>query len=201
MKLIYACFYIVFSFSTLSFAQEMPGLQVGVQAPDFIADDFRGEKVQLSSYYEDGPVILVFYRGSWCPYCNAHLQQLQSNLDKFKEYDASLIAVSVDKLDKAAEAVEGYDLKFDVVSNPEGDILEKYGLMFTVPDELNREYKERFKIDLEAASGRADHVIAIPATYIIDTNGIIIFAYANEDYKIRTSIEEIIQELEKLKNE
>ncbi|MCB9771089.1 MAG: redoxin domain-containing protein [Candidatus Omnitrophica bacterium] len=198
MKLIYTCCLMLLSFVTVTFAQDMPGLKVGVTAPDFVANDFRGKKVQLSNSYKEGPVILIFYRGSWCPYCNAQLQQLQANLSKFKEYNASLIAVSVDKIDKAAEAVEGYNLEFDIVSNPKGDILEQYGLVFTVPDELNKKYKEQYDIDLEAASGRTDHVIAIPATYIIDTNGKIVFAYANEDYKIRTSSEEILEELKKL---
>ena len=67
-----------------------------------------------------------------------------------------------------------------------------------MPDELNKKYKEKYNIDLEAASGRTDHVIAIPATYIINTSGTIVFAYANEDYKVRTSVEEILDELEKL---
>lgn len=200
MKKMFLSLLFLLMLGSLSSAQEMPGLKVGDLAPDFVANDFRGEKIQLSQYYADGPVILIFYRGSWCPYCNAQLQQLQSNLVEFRKYNASVIAVSVDKIDKAAEAVEGYDLEFEVVSNPEGDILERYGLMYQVPDELNKKYKEQYNIDLEAASGRTDHVIAIPATYIIDIDGTIVFAYANEDYKVRTSSEEIIEELKKIQN-
>ena len=180
------------------FAGEMPGLKSGVQAPDFEALNFKGEKVKLSDLYKDGPVVLIFYRGSWCPFCNTQLQQLQSRLEDVKKYGASLVAVSVDKIDKAAEAVEGNDLEFEIISNPEGDILEAYDLIYKVPDELNKKYKEQYNIDLEAASGRTDHVIAIPATYIINISGTIVFAYANEDYKIRTSVEEILDELEKL---
>jgi len=187
-------------FASSLFAEKMPGLQAGVEAPDFEALNFKGKKVNLSDLYTDGPVVLIFYRGSWCPYCNAQLHQLQSRIEDFKKYSASLVAVSIDKIDKAAEAVEGNDLEFEIISNPEGDIIEKYDLMYQVPDELNKLYKEKYNIDLEAASGRTDHVIAIPATYIIDTNGIIVFAYANEDYKIRTSVEEILEELEALQN-
>ncbi len=192
-----SCF-IMAAFVTVSFGQDQPGIGKGVKAPDFEALNFKGEKVKLSDLYKDGPVVLIFYRGSWCPYCNTQLQQLQSRLEDIRKYGASLVAVSVDKIDKAAEAVEGHDLEFEVISNPEGDILEAYDLIYKVPDELNKKYKEQYNIDLEAASGRTDHVIAIPATYIIDTSGTIVFAYANEDYKVRTSVEEIIQELEKL---
>jgi len=196
-NLVFSCVIVVLLASPL-FTEEMPGLQAGVEAPDFEALNFKGEKVRLSALYEEGPVVLIFYRGSWCPFCNAQLQQLQSRLEDFKKYSASLVAVSVDKIDKAAEAVEGNDLEFEIISNPEGDILEAYNLIYNVPDELNKKYKEKYNIDLEAASGRTDHVIAIPATYIIDTKGTIVFAYANEDYKVRTSVEEILQELEKL---
>ena len=198
-NLVFGCMIIVMFASPL-FAEEMPGLQVGIEAPDFEALNFKGKEVRLSDLYKDGPVVLIFYRGSWCPYCNVQLQQLQSRLVDFKKYKASLVAVSVDRIDKAAEAVEENDLEFEIISNPKGDILESYDLIYKVPDELNIKYKEKYNIDLEAASGRTDHVIAIPATYIIDTSGIIVFAYANEDYKVRTSVEEILRKLEILRN-
>ncbi|MCB9757981.1 MAG: AhpC/TSA family protein [Candidatus Omnitrophica bacterium] len=199
MKSFYACGLAVLVLSSVCFAQEMPGLSVGVSAPDFVGSDFRGKNIQLSDYYKKGPVILIFYRGSWCPYCNTQLQKLQSHLNEFKQYQASLIAVSVDKIGPTAKMIEGHDLEFDIVSDPAGDILEKYGLVFTVPEDFVKKYKDEYLIDLQAASGRSDGVIAIPATYIIDTSGKIVFAYANKDYKIRTSPEEILAQLQKLK--
>lgn len=192
-----SCF-IMTAFVTMSFGQDQPGIGKGVKAPDFEATNYKGEKVRLSQLYSNGPVVLIFYRGGWCPYCNTQLRQLQASLDDFKKYNASLVAVSVDKITKAAATVKDKGLGFEVISNPEGDILEAYNLIYRVPDELNKKYKEQYSIDLEAASGRTDHVIAIPATYIINTSGTIVFAYANKDYKVRTSVEEILQELKKL---
>jgi len=193
-NLIFSC--MIFAvFASSLYAEEMPGLQVGTQAPDFEAPNYKGEEVQLSQLYSNGPVVLIFYRGGWCPVCNVQLLQLQSRLEDFKKYNASLVTVSVDKIEKAAATVKDKGLDFEVISNPQGDILEAYGLIYRVPDELNKKYKEQYNIDLEAASGRTDHVIAIPATYIIDTKGTIVFAYANEDYKVRTSVEKILQEL------
>lgn len=180
-------------------AHEMPGLPAGVQAPDFIGTDFRGDRIQLSRLYADGPVVLVFYRGSWCPYCNIHLQQIQAQLEDIKKFNATVVAVSVDKVDKAAKGVDGNDLDFYVISNPKGDILEKYRLTYVVPEALNKKYLDEYNIDLEAASGRTDRMIAIPGTYVIDTTGNIAFAYADENYKMRTSPREIISELRKLK--
>ena len=183
---------------SILFAQNLPGLNAGNKAPDFEALNYKGEKIRLSQFYKKGPVVLIFYRGGWCPYCNLQLKQLQSKLDDFKQYNASVIAVSVDKIQSTAKTVEDNDLGFEVISNPEGDILGAYNLVYKVSDELNKKYKEQHNIDLEAASGRTDHVIAIPATFIIDQSGNIVFAYANKDYKVRTSSEEILQELEKL---
>lgn len=187
-------------YASILFAQSLPGLNVGNKAPDFEALNYKGEKVGLSQFYEKGPVVLIFYRGGWCPYCNLQLKQLQAKLDDFKQYNAFVIAVSVDKIQSTAKTIEDNDLGFEVISNPEGDILKAYNLVYKVPDELTKKYREQYNIDLEAASGRTDHVIAIPATFIIDQKGIIVFAYANEDYKVRTSPEEILQELEKLNN-
>jgi len=198
-NLVFSCVIVVLLASPL-FAEEMPGLQEGIEAPDFEALNYKGEKVKLSNLYKNGPVVLIFYRGGWCYYCNIQLRELQASLDDFKKYSATLVALSVDKVVKSAESVKEKRLDFEVISNPEGDILEAYDLIYKVPDELNKKYKEKYNIDLEAASGRTDHVIAIPATYIIDTSGTIVFAYANKDYKIRTSVKEILQELEKLKS-
>ena len=83
-NLVFSCVIMVL-FAAPLFAEEMPGLRVGVEAPDFEALNFKGEKVKLSELYKDGPVVLIFYRGSWCPFCNAQLQQLQSRLEDFKK--------------------------------------------------------------------------------------------------------------------
>ena len=183
----------------ITLAQEMPGMQIGVLAPDFEAENYKAETVKLSDLYKKGPVVLVFYRGGWCPYCNMHLQELQAHMEDFKRYNAAVVAVSVDKIQKAVETVDGKRLDFEVISNPQGDILEKYGLVYKVPEELNKKYKEKYNIDLEASSGRTDGMIAIPATYIIDESGTIVFAYANEDYKVRTKAEEILEALDQMK--
>lgn len=198
MKSILCVCLILLSFAAVTTAQTQPGLKAGTKAPDFVALNYEGNPVQLSSLYKQGPVVLLFYRGGWCYYCNIQLRQFQAKLDEFKKYNASLIAVSVDKPLKAAETVKSLSLGFDVISDRQTSILKSYNLIYQVPAELNEKYKNQYNIDLEAASGRADHVISIPATYIIGQTGTIVFAYANEDYKVRTSPEEILRELKKL---
>ena len=132
-------------------------------------------------------------------YCNVQLQAYQKQLEDFKALGASIVALSVDKVENAAKTVEEKELGFQVVSNTDARVLEQYDLIYKVPDDLAAKYKKDYKIDLEAASGRDDHVIAISATYVIDQNGQIIFASASENYKVRPSVEEILNVLQRHK--
>jgi len=196
-KIIIFSLLVLFS-ATSIVAQEEPGLQAGIQAPDFEALTHQGEPVRLSDINKEGPVVLVFYRGGWCMYCNRQLQALQSRLDEFNNLKASIVAISVDLQENAAKSVEEKQLGFTVISDPEADLLELYNLIYQVPDDLAKKYKEEYSIDLKAASGRDDHVISIPATYVIDRSGHIVFANANRDYTVRPSIDDILGALKSL---
>jgi peroxiredoxin len=192
-KIAIFCFMALFLAASV-FAQEEPGLQVGIQAPDFEALTYQGVPVKLSDINKEGPVVLIFYRGGWCMYCNRQLQALQSRLDDFNDLGASIVAISVDLQENAAKTVEEKQLGFTVISDPGAHLLELYGLIYQVPDDIVKQY-EGYQIDLKAASGRDDHIISIPATYVIDRAGKIVFAYANRDYKIRKSPDEILEVL------
>lgn len=197
MKKISIFSFMVLLFTVLVAAQEMPGLQNGIQAPDFEALTYQGSPVRLSDINKEGPVVLVFYRGGWCMYCNRQLQDLQSHLDAFKSLSASIVAISVDLQENSAKSVEEKQLEFTVISDPGADLLELYNLVFQVPDDTVKKYEE-YGIDLKAASGRDDHVIAIPAMYVIDQNGRIVYAHANRDYTIRPNLGDILDVLKSL---
>jgi peroxiredoxin len=174
------------------------GLRIGTNAPDFTGETYRGNKVRLSDFYRNGPVVLIFYRGAWCPYCNLHLKAFQDRFADFTALGVTLLAVSVDKPEYSTKTVQDDALGFEVISDPGADILEKYNVIYRVPAELAEKYLNEYKIDLEKHSGRKDHIIAIPATYVIDKTGKIVFAYANEDYKVRTEPREILIFLENM---
>lgn len=169
-----------------------PGLSTGQQAPDFEAIAHNGEKVRLSELYAEGPVVLIFYRGAWCPYCNTHLQKFQRSYEAFSALGVTLLGLSVDKPEFLSETVSENSLSFDIVSDTDLSILKDYNLVFEVPEPLRHKYKTEYGIDLEKHSGRDDGVIAVPATYVINTSGQIVFAYANEDYKVRTDPREVL---------
>lgn len=202
-RILVSIFMLMVLFSSgIGIAQEQTvdiGLKVGVMAPDFTALTYEGKEVTLSNYYQDGPVVLIFYRGAWCPYCNIHLKSFQTHLNEFKQLGATVLAVSVDKPEYGASTVKAEGLGFDVISDSQAEILKAYHVVFQVPDELAQKYLNEYHLDLEAHSGRKDHVIAVPATYVIDQTGEIIFAYANEDYKVRTKPEEVLEVLKNLK--
>lgn len=191
---------VVVLFAPMSYAQESKvyGLTVGEQAPDFEASTYQGNKIILSDMYKDGPVVLVFYRGQWCPICNLHLKSFQAQLAQIENLGAKVLAVSVDKPEYGNKIVTNDALGFEVISDPDAEILKSYNVIYQVPDELAAKYLTEYQIDLEAHSGRKDHMIAVPATYVIDSAGTIIFAYANEDYKVRTKPEEVIDVLKRL---
>ncbi len=173
-------------------AETIKGLQAGEQASDFTAVNYKGEKVVFSDYYKDGPVVLIFYRGGWCMFCNKQLHAFQQSIEEFEELGVKIVALSVDQQDVAAKYVADKEFDFEIISNPEANILRMYDLVYEVPQDLRKKYKEEYKIDLQKASGRVDGIIAIPATYIVEQGGLITFAYANEDYRIRKSPQEIL---------
>jgi len=168
------------------------GLQAGMQAPDFTAVDHHGEEVTLSKFYKKKPVVLIFYRGGWCPYCNRHLHAFQEHAAEFQDEGVTLLAVSVDTPENAAQTVTKDELDFRVISNPDAEVLDLYNLAYEVPAELVKMYKEKHNIDLEQSSGQTHHIIAIPAVFIIDRAGTIVYSYANEDYKVRKDPQEIL---------
>lgn len=182
-----------------AFADSDLGLPVGTQAPDFKAATYTGGQIQLSEVYKNNPTVLIFYRGGWCPYCNRQLQQLQSRLEEFTMRDTVIVAVSVDRQQKAAETVSEQGLGFTVVSDPTADLLRSYNIVYQVPEELYTQYKEEYGIDLEADSGETHHLLAVPAAFVIDRSGTVVFTYVNEDYKVRVEPDTLLNVLNELK--
>ena len=189
---------LVFLLAATAGAEEQIGLKAGEKAPDFTAVTTGDTSIRLSDFLKKGPVILVFYRGGWCPYGMMQLEELQHHIAQFQKAGAQIIAVSVDLRQVAAQTVAKRQLSFTVVTDPAADIPEKYNVIFHVPEDLRKAYKEDFKIDLMASSGRSDGLIAIPATYVIRPDGVI--AHADKNYKIRPPVAQILEALKQTKD-
>lgn len=159
-------------------------LAAGAQAPDFALPDARGGQVRLSALLEKGPVVLAFYRGAWCPYCNLELRALQAALPEFERRGASLVAVSPQLPDNSLSLAEKLGLKFPVLSDVGNTTARAYGLVFTVPAALRPVY-QGFGIDLPAANGDQSFELPLPATYVIARDGRVAWRFVNADYTRR----------------
>ncbi|HHH44073.1 MAG TPA: AhpC/TSA family protein [Gammaproteobacteria bacterium] len=169
----------------------------GDPAPDFVLASVRGGSLSLREALADGPVVLSFYRGSWCPFCNLELNALQQCLPDIRTCGARLIAVSPEKPDASLTHAEKLDLEFDVLSDPGNRVANEYGLVMSVHESLRPLYLE-WGIDLPGANGDDRYELPVPATYVIDRDGIIRAAHVDKDYTKRMEPDDILAALRTL---
>lgn len=174
-----------------------PGIKVGERAPDFKLKNAHGQTVKLFDELKKGPVVLIFYRGAWCPYCNLHLHVLQKNLHKFKQYGASLIAISPQQPDKSAEQIKKDGYGFEVLSDSHSKVMKDYRLFFEMEPEVLAIY-DKFGIDLETYNGAGRTVLPVPGGFVIDQHGIVRAMQAQTDYKSRMEPEQILEALKRI---
>lgn len=177
--------------STLGTNEEGVGLSVGEKVADFAIDDFEGESVSWAALVERGPLLVVFYRGGWCPYCNVQVRQLSESYSKFKERGVLPVLISVDKVDASSLVQNTYEIPFPVLSDPDGYAHEAFGVFMEVDEATFKRYKEH-GIDLEAWSGRDDHKIGVPSAFFVDDNGTIRWAHSDKDYRVRPSPQQLL---------
>jgi len=175
-----------------------PGLPIGSVAPDFSLRNAHGKQISLSNYLKRGPVILVFYRGAWCPYCNLHLHALLESEPTFRKYKASLIAVTPQTPDKSLGQVKKDKFPFEIVSDLNDEVAKAYNLYFEVSPELHAFYKSRFGLDLEAFNGKGRLGLPVPATFVLNQAGKIVALHAELDYTTRMEPADIVQALKKI---
>ena len=169
-------------------------LQVGDAAPDFVLPDALGNAVTLADLRAQGPVVLSFYRGAWCPYCNLELQLLQQALPDIQALDATLVAISPQTPDNSLSLAEKHGLAFSVLSDAGNAVARRFGLVFTVPAALRGVY-DKLGIDIAAHNGDGSFELPVPGTYVVGRDGTIAFAYANVDYTRRVATAEILEAL------
>jgi peroxiredoxin len=174
-----------------------PGLKVGTRAPDFTLNNAFGSPLTLSGQWQKGPVVLVFYRGAWCPFCNLHLRVLQQSVPAFSRYGAQLIAVTPQRPDKSAAQISKDGLPFEVLSDLDSTVMKAYGLYYELDPELVEVYVSH-DLDVAEYNGEGRNVLPVPGTFVIDTQGVIRAVHADVDYKERMEPEAILEALEGL---
>lgn len=167
-------------------------VQAGEQAPDFTLPNTRGELVSLASLLEKGPVVLNFYRGAWCPYCQLELKALNDALPEITALGASLLSISPNVVEKSAEFAAENPFDFDILSDVDNRVANEYRLVFTLADQLRPIY-EKFGLDLEAFDGNDRFELPMPATYVVRADGAIAAGFVHEDYSKRMEPADVIE--------
>ena len=159
-------------------------LQVGDKIENFILPNHLGKNIELADLLNKGPVVVSFYRGAWCPYCNLELKALNDFLPQFKTKSAQLVAISPQLPDQTLTTAQKNELEFDVLSDVGNKVAQQFGLLFTL-DKRIQELYTGFGIDFEHTYGDKTYQLPLPATYVINQEGVITYAFLNEDYTLR----------------
>ncbi|WP_298238519.1 peroxiredoxin-like family protein [uncultured Algibacter sp.] len=170
-------------------AIHIKGLKVGDKAPDFILPNALGYSISLSESLKSGPVILKFYRGEWCPICNLDLREIQQYINQFKELNTEVLAISPQKPDDALSITQKNELKFEVLSDSNQEVIKAYNLQFDPGDDYHQ------RRDLSVLNGDGSVTLPVPATFVIDTDFTILAAHVEANYTERMSPLEILKVL------
>lgn len=170
-------------------------LKAGDLAPDFELPGVDGRTTRLSTLLREGPVVVSFYRGGWCPYCNLELRALQSVLPQVRALGAQLLAISPQTPDESLTTAEKNALAFPVLSDVGSDTARSFGIAFNLAEALRPIYA-RFGHALPDRNGDDSWVLPIPATYVIGKSGRIVLAYVDIDYRNRLDPTDIVRALQ-----
>ena len=169
-------------------------LKVGETAPAFRGQDAAGHAVELKQLLKKGPVVLYFYRGQWCPFCNRQLGQLQDSLQTLTAKGAQIVVVTPETQANIDKTVEKTKLSIPIVHDQDLTIMKAYHTAFTVDDATAQKYKEH-GIDFKATNGLDANVLPVPATYVIGRDGKIKFVFFDPDYRHRASVRQVASAL------
>ena len=170
------------------------GLQVGAVAPNFKAVDNTGKTYSLKKELKKGDVVVIFYRGQWCPYCNKELSHLNDSLSLVTAKGATIVAISPETPENVAKTVSKSKTSFPVISDKDLSILKAYKVNYAVQGKLLERYTT-YKLDFTVANGSNGAVLPVPATYVIGKDGIIKYVFFNPNYKVRASVLDILNHL------
>ena len=198
MKKITLLFPFLLMLASLAFAQAETvypeGLKVGDTAPDFSAKDQEGKTINLKKVLQKGPVIMLFYRGQWCPYCNKQMSRFSDSLFMLTAKGASVLAITPETAENVKKTIEKTKSTFPVVEDQGLAIMKMYKVNFAVDEKTITKYKG-YGIDFDKANGANGANLPVPATYIIGKDGKVKYVFFNTDYRKRASVLEILNSL------
>lgn len=180
----------------IDFAARAP--KVGDRAPDFALPDQRGEEVHLTALLRESRVVLIFYRGEWCPYCNLQLRTFQAHLGRIAEFGAQLVAISPQTPDHSLSMAAKNDLEYLVLSDVGAKVIERYGLRYEI-DAETRAMLESAGNDVGAHNGPGGWVLPAASTFVIDVDGVVRYAHVRGDWTERAEPIDVLSVLSDLR--
>lgn len=188
--------YLLAFVSFVSFSQEKPeGLFINSKAPDFKAKDQSGAEVGLKDLRKKGPVVVVFYQGHWSPFCNKELTRLQDSLQLIIEKGAQVVAITPEAAEGINKTIEKTKAIYPILHDAEVKIAKSYQVAYEVDARTAQRYKS-FGNDLLIINQQKERIhLPVPAVYIVNKEGSIIYRYFNPDYRRRISVKEILEQL------
>src|SRR5208283_4507354 len=170
-------------------------MKAGDRAPAIVLGNAKGETVDVGALLKNGPVIVTFYRGGWCPFCNLELKAFQEVLPEIAAAGASLVAISPEKPDNTLSTAEKNALTFEVLSDVGQKVGRAFGLVYEFTDELKSAY-QGFGLDIPTHNGApGEWALSVSATYVIDRDSSIIYAYTDVDYRDRADPRDVLKAL------
>lgn len=170
-------------------------LKSGDKAPSFSLPNQNNKVSSLAERLDDSMLVLTFYRGGWCPYCNLELNAIQDMVPELESAGAKLVAISPEVPDHSLTTQEKHDLSFDILYDKGNKIAKEFGLVFTLPQEIRSIY-DTFGIDVVGHNGDETFELPIPATYIINQSGEIIYHFVDADYTKRSEPADVLAALQ-----
>ena len=167
--------------------------KAGDTAIDFQLSNALGKSISLSDYLAKGPVVLTWYRGGWCPYCNMSLHALQDSLPAFHAKGAQLLALTPELPDHSLNTAEKQGLQFEVLTDQDNAVARQYGIVFSLTPEVAAYYKAAF--DLEVYNGNTSNELPLAATYVIQPDEQISWSFLDADYRRRAEPSDILAAL------
>ena len=186
--------FVITLISIVAFSQSPEGLKKGDTAPLFRAEDQFGKQFDLKKELAKGPMVLFFYRGHWCKYCNRQLEELSDSLKYIVDAGANIVAVTPEVMEFVDETSKQYEGAFRIISDTEMKIMKSYRVNFTLDEATAKRYDSK-GIKLDLFNGTNGTNLPVPATYIISTSGKIDYVYFDPNYRNRVSVSEIVRQL------
>jgi peroxiredoxin len=167
------------------------GIPIGQSAPDVSASDDEGHEVRLLDLVKEHAILVVFYRGGWCPYCNFQIHELTLAYPEFERRHVRPVAISVDAPDQGAKTRATYAIPFPVLSDPDLVVHRAFRVVHHAEDSEVARLKS-FGLDIERYSGKTHHEFAVPSLFLVDQHGVVRWAHVDTDYKVRPSPGQIL---------